>query len=330
MNSRRLITGLILSFAFLLFFTYTVFGVQQIFKNSTINQNSTVAIGDLSEGAKNIIPTNPVNLNEVISQIITAPKPEIIPEIKPVLAPKPDNGISAKSALSVESDLQIINKNIFEKNINAQLPIASLTKLMTAVIVLDNYNLSYFQKIDSIADSQDSMKQDLKLGDSMKVDDLLKVMLVESSNKSAYALSEVIGEEKFVAMMNQKAKDLGLENTYFVDPTGLDAGDVSTASDLSKLAVHILKDYPKIAQITQTKEIFIPGLGVITNTDQLLNEIPDIVCSKTGFTTAANGCLLLVINNPKNNDYLINIILGADDRFSEMKKLISVTNKGCQ
>jgi D-alanyl-D-alanine carboxypeptidase len=61
-----------------------------------------------------------------------------------------------------------------------------------------------------------------------------------------------------------------------------------------------------------------------------LGEIPEVVCSKTGFTTSAKGCLLIALNNPKNNDYIINVILGADDRFSEMKKLVNWPNATCK
>ena len=82
--------------------------------------------------------------------------------------------------------------------------------------------------------------------------------------------------------------------------------------------------------ITKQKEFDIKGFGKIENTDQLLGEIPDIVCSKTGYTPQANGCLLLVINNPKNNDYIINVILGADDRFLEMKKIINLSDAMCK
>ena len=78
-------------------------------------------------------------------------------------------------------------------------------------------------------------------------------MLIESSNKSAYALSEIMGEQKFVNLMNKKAKEIGLENTFFVDPTGLSSQDVSTASDLAKLAEYILKNYPKIARYNENK-----------------------------------------------------------------------------
>ncbi len=237
--------------------------------------------------------------------------------------------INAKAAISVESDLQEINRVIFDKGADVQLPIASLTKLMTAVVVLDNYNLTDTITVDSVADAQDSMKQDVKLGETMPVKSFLEIMLIESSNKSAYTLAELIGEQKFVGLMNQKAKDLGLSDTFFVDPTGLSSGDVSTANDLLKLAEYILKNYSQIADISKLKSLYVPTFGGVNNTDELLGEIPEIVCSKTGFTLAANGCLLLVTNNLKNSDYLINVVLGADDRFSEMKKLINWSSAVC-
>jgi D-alanyl-D-alanine carboxypeptidase len=205
---------------------------------------------------------------------------------------------------------------------------------MTAVIVLDNYSLSDIITVDSVADSQDPMKQDVKLGDTMPVESFLEIMLVGSSNKSAYALSEgpggYMGEQEFVRLMNQKAESLELKKTFFVDPTGLSPENVSTVSDLTKLTEYILKNYNKIAQISSLKEIDVPGFGRIANTDQLLEEIPGTICSKTGFTTAAKGCLLLVTDNPQNNDYLINIILGADDRFLEMRKIIDWQNTICR
>jgi len=315
MNLNRAIIGPILSILFLVFFVYMISGVNWIFNNSFQAQSNDVLLGSVSNGVQNTVFENPTN---TIGDIAV-----------PVVTKKPSVDINAKAAISIENNLQDINKIIFDKNGSTQLPIASLTKLMTAVVVLDNYNLSDTCQVDEIADSKDSMKQDVKLGDKMSVKNFLEIMLIESSNKSAYALSEMIGEENFVKLMNQKAKTIGLKNTFFTDPTGLDSGDVSTAEDLAKLAEYILKNYPEISAVSQTKNLYISGFGNVTNTDELLGEIPEIICSKTGFTTAAKGCLLLVINNPKNNDYYINVILGADDRFSEMKKLFDWSSSAC-
>jgi D-alanyl-D-alanine carboxypeptidase len=325
MNLSRAIIGPLLSIVFLVLFVYGISGIQWIFGNSVLNPNNEIFLGSISNGinADNIIPKAAAipNNNATIATAL------VIPDT--VVAKNTNLIISAKSAVTIESNLQGNEKIIFNQNGDAQLPIASITKLMTAVVVLDNYNLSDTWQVDKIADSQDPMKQDVKLGDSLTLNSFLEIMLVESSNKSAYALSELIGEQNFVDLMNKKAKDIGLQNTFFVDPTGLNSGDVSTANDLAKLTEYILKNYPKISDISQNKNMYVTGFGNIMNTDQLLGEIPDIVCSKTGFTDAANGCLLLAINNPKNSDYLISIVLGADDRFSEMKKLVNWSNAAC-
>jgi len=303
MNFKRAIKGFLLSFVFLVFFIYMIAGVQWIFESYFQNQNETVFLGSISSDvqAKNI--------------------------------ENPELEVNAISAISVESNLKDLNKVIFDKNSDIKLPIASLTKLMTAVIVLDNHDLSNTIAVDERADSQDPMKQDVKLGDIMSVESFLNIMLIGSSNKSAYALAEgpggLIGEQKFVELMNQKAKNLGLQNTFFADPTGLSPENISTAKDLTVLARYILKNYPKIADISKEKEFYIPGFGKVANTNQLLGEVSEIVCSKTGFTAEAKGCLLLVVNNSKNSDYLINVILGADDRFSEMKKLINWSSATC-
>jgi len=296
MNLKRIIEGPVLALLFVVIFVYVISGVQGF-------------LGGLIQGA---------NSSQFLANVSGAyAQPEAIK-------------INAQSAMSLGSDLSGVSKIIFEKASGEKLPIASITKLMTAIVVLDNYNLSDTVAVDSIADSQAPIKHDVMLGNVMTVENFLYIMLVGSSNKSAYALSGLIGEQKFVALMNKKAKGLGMDNTFFADPTGLSSQNISTAGDLTKLAGHILRYYPKIAQMSRVKELYVPGFGNVVNTDELLNEIPNAVLSKTGFTTQANGCLLLVTSNPQNNDYLINIVLGADDRFAEMQKLINCYTASCQ
>lgn len=308
MNLKRVIIGPLLAIIFLVFFMYMIADIKWFFDNSVQNNHKEAYLASVSSSVENIAPT-PVT-NEVA---------------KPLTEPE----VNAESAISVESNFFSTDKIIFKKDSDKKLPIASLTKLMTAVIVLDNYNLSDNIVVDKFADSQDPMKLDVKLGDKMPVESFLEIMLIESSNKSAYALSEKIGETKFVGLMNEKAKELGLQDTSFADPTGLSPNDISSADDLTKLAEYILKNYPKIGDISRKKELYVYGFGNVENTDELLGEIPEIVCSKTGFTDAAKGCLLLVTNNPKNNDYIISVILGADDRFSEMEKIINYSSAVC-
>lgn len=301
MKIARAIDGLILGFAFLVFFVQMILGVGFIFNGFTASQDE-VFLGSISSGSKGIAAEG---MPEVIVQPLDLLK------------------INAESAISVESNLGDFSKVIFESGSDKHLPIASLTKLMTAVVVLENYNSLDTWQVDEYADLQDPMKQDVKLGDTMTVESFLKIMLVGSSNKSAYALSELVGTKNFIELMNQKAKDLGLKNTFFVDPTGLNPKNISTVGDLVKLTEYILRDYPIIAGISKAKELYVPGFGKVENTNQLLDKIPEIVFSKTGFTAEAKGCLLLVVKNRNGNNFLINVVLGADDRFSEMEKLIN-------
>lgn len=307
MNLKRVTIGFLLSLVFLFIFLYIISGTQFFFEDFLQIQSKNIQASILNG-------FDSANLSSVSDSIVQS---LVRPEI------------NAEAVISVESNLSGVDKVIFEKDSSAKLPIASLTKLMTAIVVLDNYDLSKNITVDNTADSQDSLQQDVKFGDTMPVESFLEIMLVESSNKSAYALSELMGEPEFVALMNKKAKELGLFNTFFDDPTGLSSKNISTSSDLSKLAEYILKNYPKIVDISRTKELNVPNFGKIINTDQLLGEIPEAVCSKTGFTTDAKGCLLLVVYNSKNNNYLINVILGADDRFSEMRKLINWSSAVC-
>lgn len=302
MKPARAIIGFLLSLVFLIFFAYTISGLQLVYLNYIKTPTEEVFLGSVSDS---------------------------ITEENTVEKSTPTLDINAEAAISVETNLNGDNKVLFEKDADKKLPIASLTKLMTGIVVLDNYNLSKILIVDEAADSQDPMKQDVKLGDTMAVENLLEIMLIGSSNKSAYALSEMIGTKKFVELMNRKAEYIGLKNTSFVDPTGLSDQNISTAKDLVRLTEHILKNYPKIAMLTRAREFYVPGFGKILNTDELLQEIPDVVCSKTGFTTEAKGCLLLAVNSSKASGYLINVILGADDRFSEMKKLINWSNSIC-
>lgn len=297
MNLKRVFKGILLSVVFLFSFSVFVFGTEEFLFSASVSD----AILKNKNGEE------------------TPYQPQQFPKLE----------LQAQSAISVESNIFGSDKIIFDKNKNYQTPIASLTKLMTAIIVLENYNLSQNIQVSQTANLQSSMQKDIKEGDIFSVENLLRITLIESSNKAAFSLAENMGVEKFVNFMNSKAKELDLLNTFFIDPTGLSPQNISTANDLAKLTKYILKNYPKIAEISSTKEFDIPNYGKIYNTNELLGRFPEIICSKTGFTNNAKGCLLLVFSKPQNNSYVINIILGAEDRFAEMKKMIEWQNEVC-
>ncbi len=238
----------------------------------------------------------------------------------------PELDLAAESGLVVETSFSGSDKILFNKNCHTKLPIASLTKLMTAVISFENYDLSKTIKVSEEAVLQDGEFGKIELNKEVTVNDLLYIMLIQSSNHAAFILSEGMEGFEFVRLMNEKARELEMDGTFFVEPTGLSAENVSTASDLVKLAKYILANHPKISEISRIKEYDLPGYGVLTNTDDLLEEIPEIIAGKTGFTLEAKGCLLLLLDNSEKNSFLINVVLGADDRFEEMKKMIEWVN----
>ena len=210
--------------------------------------------------------------------------------------------------------------------------IASLTKLMTAVIGSEFYYSSLPIEISKKAVNQPEEAGNLEVGEVLNVEKLLYIMIIESSNDAAFALTQPMEKaEAFVDLMNLKAKDMGLKNTRFFNPTGIDPEkdgedfNFSTAEDLVKLTKYILKK-PLILEILGKKEYnlyFENGVlhHILHNTNKLLGEIPGIIGGKTGFTEKAGGCLILILKGRKPNTYLINVILNSPERFEDMKKL---------
>lgn len=232
--------------------------------------------------------------------------------------------VRAKSVVCAEVNGQGESKILFSNNYDEVLPIASLSKLMVALVVFDlneTYNLNQKIIISKNAASQEisSKYVQLREGEIISLGGLVYKMLIESSNGSAFALAEFIGEKSFVDLMNTYAEKVGLKNTYFVNPTGLDSDgsddskNLSTAEDLIKLSSYILQKYPQIFEVTKSQN---------QGTNELLLEYPEIIGGKTGWTLSAQGCLIEVIKKQDSPNYYIVIILGAQDRFGEMRKII--------
>ena len=253
----------------------------------------------------------------------------------------PDLKISAKSAISVFVCSQEKDLVLFQKNESEKLPIASLTKLMTALVASNIYQLSDRIEISKQAIKQEGEEVKLKVGEMLSVRELLSMALIESSNDAAYALAtpnvgrERMGEESFVDLMNLEAYyNVGLnpKTTHFINPTGLDPGDpfqitnYSTAEDLVKLAKYLIKYKPEILEILSQKENGDFDY-TLENTNELLGEIEEIIGGKTGYTDRAGGCLILILEGPRKNTFLINVILGSENRFEEMKQLINWTKQ---
>lgn len=217
------------------------------------------------------------------------------------------------------------NKILYQKNIEQILPIASLTKLMTGLIVLEEMSLDQIITVSKEAVGAYGDKGGLVIDEEISVRNLLYVLLMESSNDAAIALAEAFPETSLVDLMNQKAKEIGLTKTHFVEPTGYNPANLSTALDLAKLVKYSLQE-PFIWQILKTPVIDLSSADGsinhhLTNTNQLLSGWPIIVGGKTGYTEKAQGCMALVIEQA--SEYLIIIVLGAKERFSETENLIN-------
>lgn len=248
----------------------------------------------------------------------------------------PELELEAKSAISVliADDKERI---LFEKDIDEKLAMASLTKLMTAIITLEHYDLSKEIIISEESVNQHGSINKLEQGKSFTAKYLLYPLLIESSNNAAFALANdypEMNEKLFVELMNQKAKELEMKNTFFINSSGLDPEDFngktnySTVDDLTKLTKELLEN-PIIWEILSLPRYSEYGPELINTNRFLIDNETDwqkrIVGGKTGYTRQAGGCLLLVVEMPRNQGFLVSIILGAngrDVRFYEMKKLV--------
>lgn len=222
---------------------------------------------------------------------------------------------------------------LYEKNGNKQTPMASTTKIMTAIVVLENANLNDIVTIDSKAAGTGGSRLGLKKNDKITVNDLLYGLLLRSGNDAAVALAKYVGGsiDEFANMMNIKAKELGLSNSHFVVPHGLDNDEhYTTAYELAKMADYALK-IEKFKEIVSTKvtTIYINGYArSINNTNQLLGSIAGVYGVKTGFTNGAGRCL--VCSCKRGDLDIITVIIGANttkQRTTDTLKLIEYAYK---
>ncbi|WP_074797152.1 D-alanyl-D-alanine endopeptidase [Nitrosospira briensis] len=213
-------------------------------------------------------------------------------------------GLSLKSHSALVMDAQR-GHVLFHKNADNVMPIASITKLMTAIVVLDA-QLPLDEEIVIEAADVDVIKNTrsrLRVGGSLTRQEMLRLALMSSENRAAAALGRSYpgGTNAFVAAMNRKAFELGMDNSYFVDPTGLNSANVSTARDLVKM-VNAAYDYDVIREFSTTaahEVMFTDGDRSVqfVNTNNLVRSSNwDIGVSKTGFLSEAGRCLVMQAN----------------------------------
>lgn len=254
--------------------------------------------------------------------------------------------ITAKIAFVFETTRQRI---LWQKDgLRETRPIASLTKLMTALVAMENARLEDIFTVSKKAVQTEGELGGLIVGEQLTVKNLLYALLVESSNDAATALAEGVEKKvldfaptalrsnnihlvNFVGLMNQKAKALGLANTTFTDPSGLDPGNLSSAWDLNILMQEFLK-YPVLQRITQTAAVDFKSVDgkfdhSLTSTDKLLGQYPEIIAGKTGYTEEAGNCMVLAFRAPNNQGIVVSIIMDSQDRLAESAAILEWTKE---
>ena len=221
------------------------------------------------------------------------------------------------------------NTILYGKNENNKRKMASTTKIMTATIIIENCNLDETIEVSKKAAGTGGSRLGLKTGDKITIRDLLYGLMLRSGNDSAVALAEYAGGsvEGFSELMNKKASELGLTNTHFETPHGLDSDEhYTTAYELALLSNYALNN-KTFAQIVGTKEYTITINGYpkqLSNTNELLGNLDGVYGIKTGFTNGANRCLVTAC---KRNDMdIICVVLGADTKKFRTQDSIKLIN----
>jgi D-alanyl-D-alanine carboxypeptidase (penicillin-binding protein 5/6) len=237
--------------------------------------------------------------------------------------------IKSRAAVVIDASTEEI---LYSKNPNRQLPSASTTKLMTAILAIENKNLSDIVTVSKNASHIYPSKAGLKEGNKLTVEGLLYATLLKSANDAAVALAEAVAgsEEQFVHLMNKKAISIGATNTKFINSTGLPGpGQYITAPDLAKIMRYAMR-YPKLKEIIGT-----PMTQVLTeegktlslrNTDKLLWSDEEIIGGKTGYTCSAGHCFVCAAEH--NTRMIIVAILGSPSRKNLWKETEKLVAKG--
>ncbi|HHW31919.1 MAG TPA: D-alanyl-D-alanine carboxypeptidase [Clostridiaceae bacterium] len=218
--------------------------------------------------------------------------------------------INAQAAVVMDMDS---GRVLFEKNAYSRRAMASTTKIMTAILAVENGNLNDEVTISKRAASIRGSTIGLQEGDKLTLKELLYGLMLSSGNDAAIAIAEHIGSsvEEFAKMMTKKAYQIGARNTCFINPHGLDTdGHYTTAYDMALIARYALNN-PIINEIVKTQKIQ-SSFGTLYNTNELLGVYPGADGVKTGYTGKAGRCL--VASATRNGHRLISVVLGSPTR----------------
>ncbi|MDB5194077.1 MAG: serine-type D-Ala-D-Ala carboxypeptidase D-alanyl-D-alanine carboxypeptidase [Parcubacteria group bacterium] len=267
---------------------------------------------------------------------------DLTPAVQAVVNPFDGLTISAKAAYVYDIRTKTV---LYAKSENERLPLASLTKVMSALVAVDSADADTIVTI-----SPEALKTDgdsgLLGGERWKLKDLLDFSLTSSSNDGIRAIGLAIGtkesgstdtsvaEAAFIHSMNAKADELQMKNTYYFNETGLDestvkGGAYGSASDMAKLFEYILSTHPELLEATQEEKFSVSSLDQVhtaKNTDVLANVIPGLIASKTGYTDIAGGNLVIAFDPELDRPVIVSVLGSTESgRFADMATLVTKT-----
>lgn len=231
--------------------------------------------------------------------------------------------VSAQSAILLEPSTDIV---IYEKNANTRLPMASTTKIMTAIVALEHADPSSTITVSPMAVGIEGSSVYLYAGEQLSLEHLLYALLLESANDAAAAIAIAIAGsiDAFADLMNQKAAELGLTNTHFTNPHGLDhENHYTTAADLARIAAYCMEN-ELFRTIVSTQRMSIPmhdteGARLLLNHNRLLRSYEGTIGLKTGYTKRSGRCLVSAVE--RNGMTLICVTLNAPDDWDDHRNL---------
>ena len=244
--------------------------------------------------------------------------------------------VSARALISIFIDSDGTEYVLVERDPNTRFPIASVTKLMTALVAEDAYGPDEVVTMSDTALSVKGASGSYIAGDAFILREALHALLISSHNEIALAIAEKIGEDVFVERMNAKARALGLTNTSFVNPIGVDPDvgseeiNYSTAEDIYKLLRYVFENRADIFEILEKRSYEVVDITgtrriPIVTTNKLLgdtNVALSVLGGKTGETPIAKQNLAVVSVAPSRGR-VISVVIGSQDSFGDMKKLLS-------
>lgn len=302
--------------------------VQPAFVYQSVAQNEATAMkeetvqqeGDVARVAEEFVAPQDVSRNDG-APVATEEK---TPAVATGMVAPPEAGALSAQAFIVARGVRGYD-TVYEKNIHTQLPPASLTKLMTAVIVTEYADHSDAVTITPRAVATEGVSGSLRVGETFSVPDLLEVMLVVSSNDAAAAFEDYFASKgiDLISLMNEKATLLGMVDTHFANSTGLDNPEhYSSAADLAVLAGYSLHD-EQLWNILSRTSASVYSLNkkiihtLLSNNELLLKKKANVRGGKTGYTKNAHGCMITALNTGE-----VIVVLGSDDRAGDTEKLI--------